>query len=114
MMEEKWIYKTLTLDWVNPGKVDEKLNELGKKGWEAIGLGVASNMAGMATRHIVLFKKRFLESEHSAKQAEQAEQAAMAAEKAAKDIRTTRQSCRYCKKPFLKSLEACPNCFPEN
>lgn len=64
-MDEKWIYKTLTLDFVHPGKVDEKLNELGKKGWEAIGVSLASNMAGMATRQVVLFKKRFVEDENS-------------------------------------------------
>jgi hypothetical protein len=63
-MDEKWVYKTITLDFVHPGKVDAKLNELGKQGWEAVGVGLASNMAGMATRQVVLFKKRYIDSEH--------------------------------------------------
>jgi hypothetical protein len=63
-MDEKWVYKTLVLDFVHPGKVDAKLNELGKQGWEAIGLSATSNLAGISVRQVVLFKKRYNDSEH--------------------------------------------------
>ena len=107
-MVEKWEYKSVNYGADNPTEVTNKLNLLGDEGWEAVGISQKSNATGITLGFYVLLKRP--QTEKIAKQAEQAANAA----KAAKDLRTNYQSCRYCKKPFLKSLEACPNCFPEN
>jgi hypothetical protein len=118
-MAEKWEYKSVNYGVDNSTEVTTKLNRLGDEGWEAVGISQKSNAAGITLGFYVLLKRP--QTEAIAKQAEQAkqaakaaEQAAKAAEQAAKDLRTTHQSCRYCKKPFLKTLKACPNCFPAN
>jgi hypothetical protein len=41
--------------------MDEKLSEYGQKGWEAVGVSTASNMAGIASQYIVLLKKRHIQ-----------------------------------------------------
>ena len=114
-MVEKWEYKSVNYGADNSTEITNKLNLLGDEGWEAVGISQKSNATGITLGFYVLLKRP--QTEKIAKQAEQtakqAEQAAKAA-KAARDLITTHQSCRYCKKPFLKSLEACPNCFPEN
>jgi len=107
-MEEKWEYKTINVGTDNPTEVTDKLNRLGNEGWEAVGISQKSNAAGITLGFYVLLKRP--QTELIAAQVAQAAQAAHAAQV----FRTTHQSCRYCKKPFLKSLEACPNCFPEN
>ena len=111
-MAEKWEYKSVNYGVDNSTEVTTKLNRLGDEGWEAVGISQKSNAAGITLGFYVLLKRP--QTEVIAKQAEQAKQAAKAAEQAAKDLRTTHQSCRYCKKPFLKTLKACPNCFPAN
>ena len=106
-MAEKWEYKSVNYGADNPTEITNKLNLLGDEGWEAVGISQKSNATGITLGFYVLLKRP--QTEQAAKSVEQAAKSAKAA-KAAKDY----QSCRYCKKPFLKSLEACPNCFPEN
>ena len=107
-MQEKWEYKSINFGTDNPTEVTNKLNRLGNEGWEAIGVSQKSNAAGLTLGFYVLLKRP--QTEAIAEQVVQEERAAQAAQV----FRTTYQSCRYCKKPFLKSLDACPNCFPEN
>jgi hypothetical protein len=106
-MAEKWEYKSVNYGVDNSTEVTNKLNLLGDEGWEAVGISQKSNAAGITLGFYVLLKRP--QTEAIAKQAKQAADAA----KAARDLRTTHESCRYCKKPFLKSLKACPSCFPE-
>jgi hypothetical protein len=103
-MAEKWEYKSVNYGVDNSTEVTNKLNLLGDEGWEAVGISQKSNAAGITLGFYVLLKRP--QTEVIAAQVAQAQ--------AAQVFRTTHQSCRYCKKPFLKSLEACPNCFPEN
>jgi membrane protease subunit (stomatin/prohibitin family) len=114
-MAEKWEYKSVNYGADNPTEITNKLNLLGDEGWEAVGVSQKSNATGITLGFYVLLKRP--QTEKIAKQVEQAaEQAAKAAEQAAKAAKAAKdnQSCRYCKKPFLKTLKACPNCFPEN
>ncbi len=114
-MAEKWEYKSVNYGVDNSTEVTNKLNLLGDEGWEAVGISQKSNAAGITLGFYVLLKRS--QTEAIAKQAKQAADAAKAAAdaaKAARDLRTTHESCRYCKKPFLKSLKACPSCFPED
>jgi hypothetical protein len=106
-MAEKWEYKSVNYGVDNSTEVTNKLNLLGDEGWEAVGISQKSNAAGITLGFYVLLKRP--QTEAIAKQAKQAADAA----KAARELRTTHESCRYCKKPFLKSLKACPSCFPE-
>jgi len=109
-MAEKWEYKSVNYGVDNSTEVTNKLNRLGDEGWEAVGISQKSNAAGITLGFFVLLKRP--QTEAIAKQAADAAKAAADAAKAARDLRTTHESCRYCKKPFLKSLKACPNCFP--
>ncbi|CAB4601972.1 unannotated protein [freshwater metagenome] len=55
-MNEQWMYRTLD-SGLSEKKFTEAINLLGAKGWEAVGYGVTSNMAGLLVSRSVLLKK---------------------------------------------------------
>jgi hypothetical protein len=57
-MTGKWIYRTLVFDWVGSFEpVQKKLDELGARGWEAVGITNTANAVGLTARCVILLKK---------------------------------------------------------
>lgn len=57
-MVEKWEYKTVVTQDFRKGKeVTDQLNDLGKLGWEAVGI----HMQPMSYSYIILFKRKIVQ-----------------------------------------------------
>ena len=57
-MVQKWIYMTVVFDWVGSFEpVQKRLDQLGARGWEAVGITNTANAVGLTARCVILLKK---------------------------------------------------------